>query len=214
MTKILVITDSLGLPRSNPELVAYNETWVNKLSKIYKVHQLSLGGGTIIDLFSQIEYVKMFEPEYVIMQSGIVDCAPRALTKFESELFNKFRLTRKFLKFYLTKNKIEQLRKKRNKTYTSIQDFEKYLNLFIKEFGDKLFLIGIVPGSESYEKSVPGVIKNIEKYNNVIRDKLSSNFISLEDFSQEDIMSDYIHLSKTGHQHLFNKIVKLLPVIS
>ncbi|MBI3519742.1 MAG: SGNH/GDSL hydrolase family protein [Bacteroidetes bacterium] len=213
MTKILVITDSLGLPRPTPEIVKYNETWVNKLSELYRVHQLSIGGGTISNLFSQIEYLKMFEPDFVIIQSGIVDCAPRALTKFESEFFNKFKVTKKILNLYLTKDRTEKLRKKRNKTYTSFEDFEKYLNLFAKEFGDKLYFVGILPGNENYEKKVPGVVGNINKYNALIQVTAIHNFISVDDFCQDDIMTDYIHLTKKGHQKLFERIVKTIPII-
>ena len=39
--KILVLTDSLGLPRDIPEEVLYEDTWVSLLSENYTVLQSS-----------------------------------------------------------------------------------------------------------------------------------------------------------------------------
>ncbi len=72
MKKMLIITDSLGLPRPKPEIVEYNDTWVKKISIYYDVWQYSSGGATISDLYSQIEYHKMFNPDIVLIQSGIL----------------------------------------------------------------------------------------------------------------------------------------------
>jgi hypothetical protein len=209
--KILVITDSLGLPRRVPELVDFEETWVNSLAKVYSIHQLSIGGATINDLYEQTDYAKMFNPDFVIIQSGIVDCAPRALTKFENQFLNKFSFSRFILKRFLTKKRLETLRKKRNCTYTSINEFDKYVELFVKEFGNKLFWIGIVPASNSYESLVPGISNNITRYNEILRNKIKSNYITLEDYSSNHIMTDNIHLSSLGHHELFQKIVNIIP---
>lgn len=209
MIKVLIITDSLGLPRPLPEVVEYEETWVNMLSKNYKVHQISYGGGTIGQLYSQIEYIKMFNPDLVIIQSGIVDCAPRAITKFESDFLNKFRITRFFLKIILKPKTINFLRKNRKCTYTNLFLFENYILKFKKLYGEKLYWIGIVPANEKYENLIPGITENVSKYNDVIKKQLQGNFISLADFTIQNIMSDHIHLSKQGHQLLFDKIIQI-----
>ena len=84
---ILVIGDSLSLPRNFPEEVNSCDIWPQLLQKKgINIVQASLGGGTIKDLFLQSNYYKAYTPSRVIVQSGIVDCAPRALTYFEKNL--------------------------------------------------------------------------------------------------------------------------------
>ena len=77
MKKLLLITDSLGLPRLFPEKTEYEDTYPNLLKKHFIIMQYSKGGGTIIELYEQTGYFKAFEPDVIILQSGIVDCAPR-----------------------------------------------------------------------------------------------------------------------------------------
>lgn len=210
MIKVLVITDSLGLPRKTPEVVLYQETWVHQLSKQFALHQISIGGGVVEDLFTQVEYAKMFDPDIVIVQSGIVDCAPRALTKLESLSLNRFWLTRKILKGILKPGVLKFLRTKRNKKYTEENKFEKNVANFIEAFHEKLYWIEILPASNEYELLLPGIKKNVEKYNAVLKKQLKGNFIGLDDIKGEHIMSDNIHLSSNGHAYLFSKIKNLI----
>lgn len=208
MKKILVITDSLGLPRPNPEVVEYDQTWVYKLAQENNVWQYSSGGSTIKELYEQIEYLKMFNPDIVIIQSGIVDCAPRAMSKFENEFVNKFKITRKFGQTFLTSKRLNYLRKKRSCYYTNAFEFEKYVKLYLKTFSDKLYWLGIVPANNDYEKKVPGITLQIEKYNKILSSNLSENFISSDNLSDKDVMSDFIHLTVSGHLSVFENIKK------
>lgn len=210
MKKVLVITDSLGLPRPTPEIVNYSDTWVNKLSSCCDLWQYSSGGATIKDLYSQVEYHKMYKPDIVIIQSGIVDCAPRALSKFENELINKFSLTKKLGKHFLTTKRLNNFRKKRNCYYTSSIDFEKYVHKYKEIFGDGLFWLGIVPARDEYEAKIPGIKKQIDIYNDILKRQLNNNYISISSLNKDDIMSDFIHLSTSGHNAIFEKIKLLL----
>ncbi len=205
MMKVLVITDSLGLPRPVPEVVEPEETWVGLLSKKYDVVSYCSGGSTIKDLYSQIAYFKMYRPEVVFIQSGIVDCAPRAFSQFENEFINKFSLTQRISRRFLTKDKIINLRRKRNKTYTPIDEYEKYVANFNNAFPN-VYWVEILSASDDYEKIVPGIQKNVQKYNRVLHEKSNGNVISTGDFSADDIMNDNIHLTKSGNQKLFVKV--------
>jgi hypothetical protein len=210
MKKILVITDSLGLPRPTPEIVKYNETWVYKLSEVYNVHQISIGGAIIEDLGSQINYAKMFEPDIVILQSGIVDCAPRAMTKNETRILNKFKFTRILLKKALKPKVLFFLRKHRNITYTHKKIFETQVVKFHKHFQSKLFWIEILPASIEFNQSIPGIETKIKEYNNIIQEIVKENLILVPDFKADYLMSDHHHLSKAGHVYIFNKIIDKL----
>jgi len=203
--KVLIVTDSLGLPRPTPERVEPEETWPELLSQHFDVTRFSSGGATIKDLFSQIEYMKMYNPDVVFIQSGIVDCAPRAFSKFENEFINKFRVTRYLSSKFLNKQRIIRLRKTRNTTYSTLAQFEEFIKRFNNSF-PKVYWVEIVPANDAYEAVVPGIKRNVERFNKLIKDNAGGRWISTSDFSDSDIMSDHIHLSKTGNYKLFKKV--------
>jgi lysophospholipase L1-like esterase len=205
--KILIVTDSLGLPRGVPEVCNYEQTWPCLLRDSgFQIHQVSIGGATVSELYRQLEYHYLFLPDIVIVQSGIVDCAPRALGQFESLFFNKFIVTRKLLKLILPRYNT-QLRRQRNITYTPTVQFRSYVESIIRKFNGKdLFWIGIVPASDRYEKTVPGIDKNIKMYNELLKQSLGNYFLPLDEIPREGVMSDSIHLNASGHQYIFEKI--------
>lgn len=206
--KILIITDSSGHPRPEPEELKYEDTWVSKLKNDYNVNQLSIGGATISELRSQVYYLQMFNPDLVFIESGMVDCVPRALRKVESDFFNSFSLTRWFLKVLLKPKVIRLFRKYRGITYTPIDVFAWNVRNIKNLFGHKLYWIGIVPATKQKSLEIPGIGTNIEKYNEELKRQLGENFIDLSHFSADCLMSDHIHLSKKGHDMVYEEIIK------
>lgn len=206
---ILVFTDSLGLPRDVPELVSYEETYIYKLRQHYldyEIVSVSIGGADIITLQGQIFYYKNCKPKYVIVQAGIVDCAPRALTQVESAILNSNMLLRKVSKKVL-KPFLPYLRKKRKKTTTPISVFSHYVELIYNSFSDTNFYwIKIIPAISGYEKLVPGIGMSIEKYNSILENIVGNKCIETSDFDHTNIMSDFHHLSTSGHKLIFDKI--------
>ena len=202
--KILIITDSLGLPRKTPEVVGYNETWVYYLNSETTTHQLSLGGGLLRDFIKQLEYLKMFKPDKVIIQLGIVDCVPRALTERENHFVNKFWILKKIAIVYL-KYKKKKLRGKRGICYTNEKDFAKGLSLIKKSFKN-VFCLSIVKPCLVYEEKIPGVRHNVDLYNDILKKTFSENYIDVNDMDGTCIMSDHHHLNTKGHDYVFNKI--------
>lgn len=207
--KILCITDSLGLPRLKPELVEHKDTWVNILSKNFEVKSLSIGGGIIKDFTSQLEYLKMYEPDVVIVQIGIVDCAPRALTKLENHLINKYYLTRKLANKLLPRYS-HFLRRNRGISYTTLKDYARGLSRIEKTFSCNVYAIPILRASKSYEEFLPGISKKITAYNTTLKSIFENNYIDLVSFDQGFIMSDNIHLNKSGHSYMAKIISRLL----
>jgi hypothetical protein len=87
---ILVLTDSLGLPRSSPETCKFKETWPEILrNEGYKIRQCSIGGGTSSDLAKQVTYYEEVPLRACVIQVGIVDCTPKFATKFEIGIIKK-----------------------------------------------------------------------------------------------------------------------------
>lgn len=205
--KLLIFTDSLGLPREKPEIVEYNQTWVNLLKANFEILVFSFGGGTVDQMYSQIAYLKMFNPDFVIVQSGIVDCAPRALKQYELEIIKRSRL---LSKIFGNKRVVSFLRKKRKVSYTSKIEFLKYLKQFKNVFGEKLFWIGIMPASDDYEKTLPGIKNKVKEYNEILKNNLGNNFIDTSDFDDSFLMIDNIHLNIFGNMKLSKKITLII----
>jgi hypothetical protein len=211
--KVLIITDSLGFPRNTPELILYEETYISLLKHKFTecdiIHQ-GRGGATIKELYNHSSYYhETLEPDIVIIQSGIVDCAPRALTLTEQHVISRLPLLSKIL-IRLVKKNSSFLRKYRKIKYTPIETYQEYIKKFNSLFHNT-YWIGILPASDRYEKELQNISENIFQYNLILKNEnANGKYINLVDYTEFDIMSDFHHLSKSGHNKLFNDISIIL----
>src|SRR5680860_398442 len=157
--KVLLLTDSLSLPRAySGGQVRWEDTWVSllrqALPEVQFIH-VGIGAATITELLRLQDYYALSYPNIVILQCGIVDCAPRALGKLEVRIIKKLHL------FRLVKPFITLLRKYRGLTYTNASVFEQALLKFKDKFPAVPFVaVGILPGCDEYDAIVPGVSEN------------------------------------------------------
>lgn len=200
---VLLITDSVSLPRKyDGGEVLWDEIYFSKLEKAFpqcKFVLMAIGGATITQLQISLKYYMQVKPDLVILQAGIVDCAPRALGQLEQEVIKKMHL------FRLVKPMTKLLRKYRRISYTKPKLFEQTLikikNIFA---GKPLIAIGILPGCDEYDKLVPGISKKIELYNGILAKH--SIFIDNKNFQRQGIIQDFHHINKLGHLEIFNKL--------
>lgn len=208
MKRILIFTDSLGLPRKTPEPVSVHETWPNLLKQNFEVYQVSLGGATIEDIYNQAHYYTAFNPDLVIVQAGIVDCAPRALSRLESINLNSFWFTRGTLSKIMPKYG-STIRKFRNKVYTPLADFQEFAQKINALFSPvPVFWIGIVPAQSAYEEKVPGISANIWIYNKKLAEIFKNRFIDISAIPPTVISSDFHHLNAAGNAFVAEKILR------
>lgn len=213
--RILIITDSLGLARESPECVNFFETWPELLKQNHEIHSLRIGGVTLKILAGQLGYYKSLKPDILIIQSGIVDAAPRALTDLENQLINKFYITRVITKRILNESRLRKLRKRRNLVLTPLNKFANLINSIKNQFKDSsIYWIEILPISDSYELLVPNIKRNVSRYNKLIHSELRENVVELNDIPKSGIMLDGAHLTKEGHIFVYNRISRLLTRIS
>ena len=204
--KVLILTDSLSLPRADKnETVFYEQTYPYLIKKKFPeitFLTIGIGGATISDIIRQIDYYKVFEPTIFIMHCGIVDCAPRVFKKWESSLLKKLKFDFLFNPFTST------IRKYRKLKYTSAKLFDIKCRLILKTFSNSntlLYAIDILPAHKNYEILLPGVSKSIKLYNSILNKHF--NIISVQDFDlSKDVLTDYHHLNSSGHNKLFEKI--------
>lgn len=208
--RLLILGDSLCLPRNQPEKVSLYQTWPFLLNKNanFEIIQIALGGGTLKNIYEQSAYYIACEPDIVIIQSGIVDCAPRALGWIEKEIISAFRpLGFLFHHFF----PINLMRKFRKITYTKKTDFRKLIKELINRFSNsQIIWIGIVPACNEYEKTVPGITQNIDIYNKIIASGIADQhgvFLNVNSIPLEGIMSDHHHLNSIAHKWLYEKIL-------
>jgi len=209
--KIVVLTDSLGLARKAPQSVLLEETWPYLLKSALGTsewYQFSMGGATSTDLLEQGQYwLHGQRPvDWLIVQAGIVDCAPRAFTKRERVLQQIFSLlTRPFPRF--RKFAFEQIRRSRQVSYVDAKSFRdnvKQLKNLAAEQQARLFWIPVL-GANFYSEILPGVDKKISMTNEILQAELGDSFIGVQ-LGAGCFMSDGHHLVVEGHRILADRI--------
>ena len=205
--KVLLLTDSVSLPRKHSDgEVLWEDIYFSKLQKYFPEIEfilVGMGGATIIQLHLSLNYYTQVKPDVVILQSGIVDCAPRALGLLEQQIIMKmhlFRLVHPFTRF---------LRKWRNVSYTNPATFEATLIKIKNTFSGKpLIGIGILPGCEAYDIKVTKVSEKIIAYNSILAKH--TIYLDNNDFPREGIISDFHHMNKIGHELIYKKLLPLI----
>lgn len=157
------------------------------------------GGATIVDLFKHSAYYhKTLRPDLVFMHSGVVDCAPRALTVIEQQVISRMLLLSRPLTA-LVKKYSHVLRGARNMTYTSVETFAQYVGKF-EALYRAVYWIDILPASDAYEAKLKGIQRNCETYSTILRRR---RCLGTEHFQPSDIMTDFHHLNLSGHRRMF-----------
>lgn len=212
--KILFITDSLAFPRSVPETVNYEETYISKLKNDFSdslefIH-VGFSGATTGDFMKAlVNYWDTLKPDIIVFHCGIVDCAPRALTKVEGQIVRRIPVFNKLLGKIIKKNSTF-LRKKRNITYTSPSEFNAHLTQILNHFNpSKSIIIEIAPVPESYDLKVPGMRRNQAEYNTILN-KLGATNITSANIKESDLMSDFHHINKNGHKKVYVSLKEIL----
>lgn len=206
---ILIITDSLGFPRSEPELVTYHDTYISILREKYPhidiIHH-GIGGATIKDIFNFLFYFRnTIKPDLVFIQCGIVDCAPRMYGKFQLLVAKYVSSWGRYPKIWC-KLAGKILYKIRLKQYTPIAQFADYLEQIINIYDNSYFMT-ILGASTDYESVKPGITAQIERYNSVI---YKFNHVDLSNIKEVSIMTDGHHLNIEGHLQVSEKLSQMI----
>lgn len=216
MAKFLIITDSIGNPRSFPvqDKVELEQTFPYLLRTKFKndvFWQLSYGDMDTEKLMSQpLTYLVDWEPDYVIIQSGLNDCRPEAFTEFQKKLifFLRF-LGMGFLRKYLYNPSLVKFRQVQR---IPIRSFERILKKISILFDNsKIYWIEICAGHE-YEKVRPGVNKKILEFNKVLKENFADGFIYVFDrlIEVDGFNKDQLHWNSRGHLEVSKILTSLI----
>ncbi|MBN2777438.1 MAG: SGNH/GDSL hydrolase family protein [Bacteroidales bacterium] len=231
--KILCIGDSLSRPGHTN---LYEDTWFYKLKEKYKnydfisVFQRSLTTDGLITMGADVnnnkfpygsDCLEYYNPQVVILQLGIVDCAPRLIK--ENSLVWKIvrRMPKKVVNKYIDYLKRNNKRDTEN-VYVSKEKFRSnliaYFNRCQKNEVLKVIYIAIpIPGQEMIFKN-PSIITNVIKYNDIISEVSQKyDFVKivnpLNADKGEDIYDDGYHPNPRGNIIVLESLVSELEQI-
>lgn len=230
--KVLIIGDSLSLPGHTN---SYEETWPCLLKKTFRsldfISILRRGitseilvteGGDGSEQFPMgSDCLEHFRPDIVILQLGIVDCAPRLFSRNSliSKLIN--RLPRPLSKSVLTIIKSNRQRTSK-RSYVDLdtfsKNFENYLSRCVLQSVVKVIAIAIVfPGQDMIRKN-PTIIEAVHAYNDVLN-SLAKRFEFFEVINPlsesnalKDIYSDGYHPNSKGNELVFHSLTETLKL--
>ena len=200
----------MALPRDKPEETFYENTYPFMLSQHYQVFQCSIGGATIRELVDQAHYYRQYKPDIVILQSGIVDCSPRAYTKNEEWFLNLCVFTKAFRKFLSKTITTRRLRRIRKRVWTKESKYKEECNRYVTLFPNSQCYVLSIIVSPACETVNPGMFGNVEKYNRLLKDLFKEKYINLEEMPVSGIMSDFHHLNSEGHLYVAEAIKNAL----
>ncbi|MFC4599655.1 SGNH/GDSL hydrolase family protein [Cohnella hongkongensis] len=150
-------------------------------------------GSTIRDVYREIEqHLFLLQPSLLLVQVGLCDCWIRPALETDPKQYVPIE---KFTDYY---GKIIDLLKNRPKM--------------------KCIIIGICPPDPVMEERFPGVLHEIDRYNQVLKAGVDSEQIFFLDIAKriEEVQppnylhADHQHLDKAGHYFLFQEIQKIV----
>jgi len=228
--KILCIGDSLALPGHHN---TYEDTWYYLLKRAFPEYDfisffkralttdalVTLGGGEgdVDQRPSGADMLESYMPDTVIIQLGIVDCAPRLLRRFEKKIL--FYLPKILSIWYVDLVKV--IRKRDiNRTDVPIEKFQKNFENYLDRANSiktkKVIIIEIAYPDDRMVKKNQGIIYNIEQYNAFIN-TLQKKYPFVKVVSpldarnhNESIYEDGYHPNALGHTLIADAIKIIL----
>lgn len=223
--RVGIFADSLSLPRPRDptEPIRYSDVYPSLVAEA-----LSLRGVRVNvenfgkrnrtsegQLDSWIEDIVYRDFDFIILQLGINDCAPRLLSRDANAFFNSlpsycYRYSQKLIKAF---ERIHILRRTISKRYVKEGRFTKNIASFLEELPIEatVIIIGITPPNAQLTKKSPDLAECVSRYNKCLAEiafRKSAFFIPID--SSEYTYYDGIHLNHLGHRYLSEKIMDII----
>jgi acyl-CoA thioesterase-1 len=218
MKKVLVLTDSLGLPRVKPERIADDECWVYRLqdtfSHVLKFRTICTPGmDTRQLLVASRDYHQAIKPDLVVLQVGIVDCYPRALKRGEVSVVKRLPKALSVILHRQIKQHYSYLIKRRRIQYVGAAEFKANLLGVRDMFPDAQFcIVPIAPPCSDYKARNPLIESAVTSYNKILIDLFAAEVLGhcYAEGGGRLFMSDNHHLNAAGHAQVYNGVSQVL----
>ena len=206
MPKFLILTDSIGNPRSFPvsDVTQLEETYPYMIRERFNSStfwQLSYGNISTEQLIGQaIGYLNHWDPDVIIVQSGIIDCRPEAFTVVQKAIINKLLgpLSGRIQKYVYH----PKLIKRRQVYRIPKRSFRKTLKKSKLIFSQSRIYWLEICAAPGYERARPGVNCRMADYNQIIASIYGEDFIKVQEriLSVDGFNEDNFHWNKHGHK--------------
>ena len=214
--RVLCVGDSLGLPRED---CPYEETWFYKLEEYFSSHTFIdyfIRGMIIRDALNRYEtYFQYYASDIVIIQAGIVDCAPRYIQEKKTSVkalllvLKKLRLENFFWRV------IKRRGRKKDCVFTDFDTFYNTYDLLVSKLLSggvkKIFLIKIGHATDTVLLKNPFINNNVDKYNKAIEQICANHndevkaLDPLFNVCEKDFVDGY-HCSPIGMRKVFEEL--------
>jgi len=226
---VLIQGDSLPLPR---EPVEYEHSWPGLLREHRSdahVANRSKSEKTTDDMtvdhpiFTGRE-LELYSPETIVVQIGIVDCAPRKLSRAEKEFVISVPvdIVSRAANHVLTRVRSRSRRRAYVPKDRYRENLREYLTRTAEDGVEQVVLIKILTAGDKYTKKNPSVGDAIRDYNAVI-DEVTDEFefatalrpLADAPTEEREIVDDHTiddgyHLDVDGHRRLFDRLRDVL----
>lgn len=238
MIKLALYGDSLACPRqkvvrSDERYFALIENFIREKNKTeyLELRDKAIGGATLDQLYSAYREDNTYYElpgDYLILHSGIVDCAPRPIDEETRSKVNRLPGFLKRAAIRYIHNNRAQLIEKNNGGFvrTDPSHFSKTFSAFLEHAAENyklVFIINICPTNSIIENRSPGLSQKIRDYNELIRISIGScskkniELIDIHKIISEKnninlfvVEEDGHHIHPSTHQLIANQIIDLL----
>ncbi len=224
-TKIMIVTDSVSMPRTE---IRYEDTWIYLLKKEFPQYDIidrPGRGSTTTRLVTEggggVDLLEMYKPDIVIIQLGMADCAPRLFDKRGLE----YRIVSRTLPAWARRRYIDRVKKHRVRdpevTEVPPEEFRSNIVAFFRRaqsLGARVLLIPILPPMDLMIRKSPHVRKNVDRYNGIYREVVAQfpNVEIVDPFRNNGCMDinelaiDEVHVNAKGLKMIFESLKPLL----
>jgi lysophospholipase L1-like esterase len=224
-TKIMIVTDSVSMPRAE---IRYEDTWIYLLKKEFPQYDIidrTGRGSTTTRLVTEggggVDLLEMYMPDIVIIQLGMADCAPRLFDKRGLE----YRIVSRTLPAWARRRYIDHVKKHRVRdpevTEVSPEEFRSNCAAFFRRaqaIGARILLIPILPPMDLMIRKSPHVRRNVDRYNGIYREVVAqfANVEIVDPFRNNSGMDinelaiDEVHVNAEGLKMIFESLKPLL----
>jgi lysophospholipase L1-like esterase len=230
MKKIIIVGNSVALrirpPRQNENDLSYAEILDNSLSNALVINRAV--GSTIMPHESiWIDEMVGYHAKCYILNYGIVDACSRSVPRWMWNFINNDNPHRgiilKLLRFLCSifekkfRRSLTVIRGKRPWTNRAAfaYKYEKMLKLIQKDSTAQIICIGINRPSSRVERILPGSIRNVQRYNEVIRqlaNKYNSDYVETFYDFDESFVPDGVHYNAEGHRKLAGMLLEVIKL--
>lgn len=230
MKKIIIVGNSVALrirpPRQSENDLSYAEILDKNLPNALVINR-AIGSTVMPHESTWVDEMIGYHANCYILNYGVVDACTRSVPRWMWKFINNDNPNRniimKILRFLCS-----LLEKKFRRTFTVIRGkrawtsraafaykYEKMLKLIQKDSIAQIICIGINRPSSRVERILPGSVRNVQRYNEVIRQLANKyNLVYVETFYDfdETFVPDGIHFNAEGHRKLADMLFDVIKV--